>query len=594
VPGQVREVLERRVQGLQPAARQVLEAGAVLGARHDFALLQAISGRDGLETADGLDELVARQMLDPLPAGFQFHHDLIRATAYERMSSWRRRLLHSRAADALEERLTVARAGTKPKVDEIEFQEIDLVRLLAEQHIESGNETRAAPYLLEVGKHAAAQYAYQEAIDTFAHALALTPDQNLRMRWEILAESEAANNTHGKWQDARRNAESLVELANQIDDLRLKAISHQRLGYWLEITGDYQKALMFTEQAISEATAAHDTLVLAGALRDTGRLLTLLRDIPKAKLLLNRALELFRREGSHQEEGWTLIHLAGALAEEGYPSESERTLRSAIGLAGAASDPHLEMRGLDQLAFHLIIHGEYLTAQQLLDRINTINKRLGITYKHEWRILTFEGAVAIRQGAYEEGLKLLRQAYVATTEKDFKGACAYVLSYIGEAQIRSGTAKEAVLSLNKAREMLAEIGLRSGEIVAKIHLAEAILADHRPGLALELIRENLDHIMDTDHRHIDIEEWRYVPYIAFKVLVANDDPRANLMLEHAYSNMHMIANRLEDDEKRRMFLENVPWHREITAAWEAMQTKQALVIDHAWANQMNLETVKPV
>ena len=242
----------------------------------------------------------------------------------------------------------------------------------------------------------------------------------------------------------------------------------------------------------------------------------------------------------------------------------------------------------------MIIHGEYLTAQQLLDRINTINKRLGITYKHEWRILTFEGAVAIRQGAYEEGLKLLRQAYVATTEKDFKGACAYVLSYIGEAQIRSGTAKEAVLSLNKAREMLAEIGLRSGEIVAKIHLAEAILADHRPGLALELIRENLDHIMDTDHRHIDIEEWRYVPYIAFKVLVANDDPRANLMLEHAYSNMHMIANRLEDDEKRRMFLENVPWHREITAAWEAMQTKQALVIDHAWANQMNLETVKPV
>jgi hypothetical protein len=53
------------------------------------------------------------------------------------------------------------------------------------------------------------------------------------------------------------------------------------------------------------------------------------------------------------------------------------------------------------------------------------------------------------------------------------------------------------------------------------------------------------------------------------VLQANGDPRASDVLAAAHARLQARAAAIPDAEARRMFLHNVPWHRELVAAWAA-------------------------
>lgn len=53
-----------------------------------------------------------------------------------------------------------------------------------------------------------------------------------------------------------------------------------------------------------------------------------------------------------------------------------------------------------------------------------------------------------------------------------------------------------------------------------------------------------------------------------QVLRAHDDPRAEELLHAAYCLLQERAAKIEDEDWRRSYLENVPYHREIIAAWQ--------------------------
>ena len=53
----------------------------------------------------------------------------------------------------------------------------------------------------------------------------------------------------------------------------------------------------------------------------------------------------------------------------------------------------------------------------------------------------------------------------------------------------------------------------------------------------------------------------------YRVLHANEDPRAAELLECAYRELLTRANSLDNDDLRRVYLEDVPAHREIADLW---------------------------
>lgn len=55
----------------------------------------------------------------------------------------------------------------------------------------------------------------------------------------------------------------------------------------------------------------------------------------------------------------------------------------------------------------------------------------------------------------------------------------------------------------------------------------------------------------------------------YQVLDLAGNPRAGEILQTAYQMLQEWAGRIPDEEARRMYLENVPWHREIVATHSA-------------------------
>ena len=155
LPDTIHHAVEARVHSLSSQARQVLEACAVLGGHFTFELVHVTAGRRQMETMDGLDQLVARQLLREEAEGYHFRHEVVRGAVYGALGNTRRHLLHRRAAAALESVRS------------------DDVAAIARHYARGGQPEQAAEYTLLAGQAAKAVYGHAEARSHFDRALVL-------------------------------------------------------------------------------------------------------------------------------------------------------------------------------------------------------------------------------------------------------------------------------------------------------------------------------------------------------------------------------------------------------------------------------------
>lgn len=183
-----REAIEMRLERLSSKGRQVLEAGAILGQTFGFDLLYQTAGRSDMETMDGLDELVGRQLLLEGAGRYQFHHDLMRTAVDRALSHGRRRLLHRRAGGALEKlrpdvvaALTRSFEQRKAHLRAARYPEagrtVEIAVRLAHHFSQAGVSEKAIDYLLLAGDRTRGLYANREAIGHYQQALALLKEQ---------------------------------------------------------------------------------------------------------------------------------------------------------------------------------------------------------------------------------------------------------------------------------------------------------------------------------------------------------------------------------------------------------------------------------
>ncbi|MGD8751225.1 MAG: AAA family ATPase [Anaerolineales bacterium] len=162
LPKTVQQTIHSRLARLTPLARQLLDAAAVLSPELEIPLLWQTAGRTELEAADGLDELVQRQILGERAGALEFRHELLRTTAYDALNPWRKKLLHRRAGDALR----AIYASTQ-----------DAVAAQMALHYDAAGAYEQAVKSYEMAASAAKDvYAHEEAIGHLRRAIALLPE----------------------------------------------------------------------------------------------------------------------------------------------------------------------------------------------------------------------------------------------------------------------------------------------------------------------------------------------------------------------------------------------------------------------------------
>src|SRR5689334_5145458 len=235
VPQALERLIRARVDRLSPAARDAVRPASVLGTEFPLSLLDAVCA-PCLEA--GLAELCDRDLLrevtrEPEPI-YRFRHALIQEAVYNSLLGAERRLLHGRAAWALE-----AAAGERTE---------EVAAVLGRHFAAAGEKDRALRYYKQAGDHATDAFANDEAIASFEAALGLirepygaTPQEADNAAADLLAKLANVFWRTGRRGAARNAFTEALRLASE-DGLPRRAHLLIRLGRLEEADGRHEEA----------------------------------------------------------------------------------------------------------------------------------------------------------------------------------------------------------------------------------------------------------------------------------------------------------------------------------------------------------------
>jgi len=147
---------------------------------------------------------------------------------------------------------------------------------------------------------------------------------------------------------------------------------------------------------------------------------------------------------------------------------------------------------------------------------------------------------------------------------------AAALTDRGHALAGLGHTAEAVADYQVAQAILEQLGRRDAAGEPQTALARVALAAGDCTGALAAIAPTLTCLAEGG-TFDGADEGLRIDLTCYHVLEANGDPRAGDVLAAAHTRLQSGAAAISDAEARQMFLENVPWHRELVTAWAATQ-----------------------
>ncbi len=272
VPTTVRDAVLARMTQLPDAARDVLEAAAVIGVRVEPRLLGMVAG-----PVDGaLEACLAAGLLRSDGDALRFPHELTQKAVESTIPAHRRVELHARALGALE-------AGTEPDQARLAF------------HAQSaGNEAAVIRYAPEAARIAAALGSHREAAIQYERALGFAGSLGDEERAELLERFCAEAFLVERIDDALESVREALQIRERAGDARRAADDLRWISDLLTRAGRGAEAA----EALGQALAILEPLPPGPEL---------------ARLYAARALERYIK--GHRAEALALCEAAITLAE---------------------------------------------------------------------------------------------------------------------------------------------------------------------------------------------------------------------------------------------------------------------------------------
>lgn len=247
LPATIREALRERLGEIEPGARRVAEAAAVIGTRASLPLLQEVAGMEARGFADAIDVLCARRVLREFGEGvtpqYEFVHPMMQLTVLGWITAARRRALHLATAGALEHALG----------DAAHEHAQEIARHLVEGHA-LGGDARALHFIAAAGREALDRHADAEALRLLTDALALAdrlpPGERSYATYLPLLENLArARQRCGDRDGAITVWRQALVLATENGDLVAQALILRRLGLAFALAGRPADGLALLQEA---------------------------------------------------------------------------------------------------------------------------------------------------------------------------------------------------------------------------------------------------------------------------------------------------------------------------------------------------------
>jgi ATP/maltotriose-dependent transcriptional regulator MalT len=209
LPSLLRQVIERRLERLDDAARALLQVAAIIGQEVPLDLWQQVSEVNDETLESAIEQGQATHLLDEVAEGasYRFQHALLREALYESVVSLRRRGWHRKIAEALA-------AGHAAVPDTVAH------------HFQQSGDVRAVTWLLEAARRARMSFATTTAIERLETALALDEqhDGASGQRGWLLASLGGLGDNFAHVDERLQMLDDAMDIAEQSGDEVLKAL----------------------------------------------------------------------------------------------------------------------------------------------------------------------------------------------------------------------------------------------------------------------------------------------------------------------------------------------------------------------------------
>jgi predicted ATPase len=455
-------VIQYRLAQLSPQARELAGLAAVVGRFFTFEIVAQAGDGDEATLVRSLDELWQRRIVREHGANaYDFSHDRIRDVAYAEISPARRRLLHRRVAEALEQ----THAG--PALDMVSGQ-------VAVHYEQAGVPEKAVPYYRRAGLAARQVYANSEAINHFSRALALLnqlpggPERDADELDLQVALAVSIEVTKG-WAapELKPIHDWAWELCQRVGTPEQRFSVLFGLCNFHHLRGETDQHQTLAEQLVDLAEQWQSPIHLVPACMLLGDAHCMRGKLILAHEQFERCASLYSAQHHHAHIAYfggdygvlSLAWRSHTLWFLGYPDQALRRSREVVALARNLADPIGQARALAYAAMLREFRRENAAAQIEAEATLALATQHEIAYYGAWAAMLLAWALAAERPE-AEGIARLRQALADFQATGSGLRWPYYLALLAEIYGRAGQPDAGLSVLDEALAVSAAYGER--------------------------------------------------------------------------------------------------------------------------------------
>ncbi len=562
-------VLQARLDGLPPQEKLTLQQASVIGPVFWDQALIALDAHARRTLPDLVQRELAlpradaaKNMGDDELREYAFHHQILHQVTYDTVLKRSKRELHAKVAQWLAS-LTGLRAS-------------DFLGTIAEHYERAGDSANAAEFHARAAEHARERFGHDTALAHVDKALSLLEQQSdatakvdAALRWRLLVVREQTLELQGRRTEQMASIEALEQLADVIDDGQCHAYVAWRRGYRAMRMADWPACESTARQLIALATQAGNHGLRLHALRLLSVARAMQGDMDGGSAFAEQGLPEARERGLRKNEAFLLNALAIVANLKGDVVGALEMTRQNLLIYRDLGDRQNEAISLSNLGATWLNLGELAHAQRDLEealrmlRANGDRVVEGVTLGHLSNL-------ALWRGDNAEALSLARAQLDSAVTTRARDRESHSLLWLGDVELALGQHAAARDAFQQARDLALEIGspwhydasaglarvaLEEGDAALAIREVDVLLTELGGGAAME-----------------GLHEPRLIELTCYRVLATTSgagDARAAEWLARAVNALLAQAATIPDAAWRNSFLQNIPTHRDVVAAWNA-------------------------
>jgi predicted ATPase len=449
IPPTVQSILAARIDRLPSDEKDLLQALAVIGKEFQLGLIRAVTAKSDDALSRMLGDLQLAEFIYEQPAlgdiEYSFKHALTQEVAYNSVLIERRKLLHERAAEALE---TMFAAQLDDHLEE-----------LAHHYSRGDNLEKAVKYLGQAGQQAAQRSAYTDAINRLTLAIDLLqklPGSPQRIQQELLLQlalgppvtvvkGRTAPEVERIYTRAQQLCEGLGDTPELIPTL---------FGLWslYFLRADLQRARELAQQLLRQAQSSQDPAQLLYAHLTAGHTSYGLGEFLRSREHEEIALSIYNPE-RHRALGfqylYSLCGISWNLWQLGYPDQALKRNNEALAIAQTLSDP-MSLALAQTFAGALRQYrGEAREAQRHAETTIALCLENGLPNYFDYSTI-LSGWVMVHHGDNQAGTAQIQKGLAALRESGAEFRKPYFLCLLADACLRANHHDQGLSALQEA------------------------------------------------------------------------------------------------------------------------------------------------